>query len=47
MAKPYSMDLRERAMARLAASEQRRGCGGSEYCCIERHQMGGPRAKVW
>lgn len=50
MAKLYSMDLRERAMARLAACgwrERPHGRGGIECCCIERYQMGGARAASW
>ncbi len=48
MAKPYSMGFGASGRWRgLAAGESSgRGCGGSGDCCIERHQMGGPRAKV-
>ncbi len=45
MAKPYSMDLRERAMARLEAGETSYEVAAAlKVCRFERDQVGGAQA---
>ena len=48
MAKPYSLDLRERAMARLVAGESSSVVAAALNVAVSSViEWGGPRATVW